>query len=394
MQLGNYRFDRMEFAGSLGDLGTLLPLAVGMIMVNGLDPVGLFWAVGLYYIIAGHHYGIPVAVQPMKSIGGYAVATGIGSGSLSAACLVMGLGMLAVGKWDIIDSLRRYIPRTVIRGVQASTGLLLAMQGVRFALGRHPLQQEASEPFLGLESLWGIPWSLLLGLCFFSCALLLLNSRRFPAALIVVGSGLLLGMTLSPPKLQAGLHLPSILPLGWPSLHDFAYALPMLVLPQLPMTLGNAVIANADLAHQYFPGAASRVTPRSLCISMGVACTGSFFLGGMPMCHGAGGLAAHYRFGARTGGSNLIIGTLFVLLALFLGTGILNIIRLLPLAVLGVLLLLAGLELCLTVRDVLERKGLFVIFCMVALTLTLNLAVSFMAGLLLGLLIEQGKIEI
>jgi SulP family sulfate permease len=394
MQLGRYRFDRMELAGSLGDLGTLLPLAVGMIMVNGLDPRGLFFAVGLYYIIAGHYYGVPVAVQPMKSIGGYAVATGVGTGSVSAACLIMGLGMLAVGRWNLAEALRRHIPQAVIRGVQASTGVLLATQGVRFMLGTHSLQQQLSEPFLGLGGLGPVPWSLILGLAFLTCALLLLNNPRFPAALVVVGSGLLLGLVFSDATFSFGLHLPRLLPLGLPSLADFAYALPVLVMPQLPMTLGNAVIANADLSHTYFPESSSRVTPRSLCYSMGAACTGAFLLGGMPMCHGAGGLAAHYRFGARTCGSNLIIGAVFVLFSVMLGAGMLDAVRLLPLAVLGTLLLLAGLELCLTVRDVLDRSGLFVVFCMLTLTLTTNLAVSFVAGTALALLMARGRITL
>jgi SulP family sulfate permease len=127
---------------------------------------------------------------------------------------------------------------------------------------------------------------------------------------------------------------------------------------------------------------------------MGAACTGAFLLGGMPMCHGAGGLAAHYRFGARTCGSNLIIGAVFVVFSVMLGAGMLDAVRLLPLAVLGTLLLLAGLELCLTVRDVLDRSGLFVVFCMLTLTLTTNLAVSFVAGTALALLMARGRITL
>jgi len=72
-----YRFNRTEFAGSLGDLGTLLPLSMGMIMINGISPSGLFLSIGLFYIISGMYYGITVSVQPMKIIGAYAVATAV-----------------------------------------------------------------------------------------------------------------------------------------------------------------------------------------------------------------------------------------------------------------------------------------------------------------------------
>ncbi len=70
-----YRFDRMEFAGSLGDLGTLLPLAIGMILINGLNPLGVLLSIGLYYILSGLYFNITVPVQPMKVIGAYAIAT-------------------------------------------------------------------------------------------------------------------------------------------------------------------------------------------------------------------------------------------------------------------------------------------------------------------------------
>ncbi len=94
----------------------------------------------------------------------------------------------------------------------------------------------------------------------------------------------------------------------------------------------------------------------------------------MPVCHGAGGLAAHYQFGARTNGSNLIIGGLFVLLALTLGSGAVNALHLLPMGVLGVLLFFAGSQLALTILDMKSRTELFVVVVMLGITLTANLA--------------------
>ncbi len=131
------------------------------------------------------------------------------------------------------------------------------------------------------------------------------------------------------------------------------------------------------------------MTARALCISMGLANFSSFLLGGMPLCHGAGGLAAHYRFGARSAGSNLIIGTIFVGLALFLGFQAMKLFQLLPMAVLGVLLIFAGAELGRCILDIQDRKDLFVILSILAITLTTDLAAGFLTGLVLAILLRS-----
>ena len=160
------------------------------------------------------------------------------------------------------------------------------------------------------------------------------------------------------------------------------------------MTLGNAVIANADLSREYFGRDSKRVTYRALCLSMGLANLMSFALGGMPLCHGAGGLAAHFRFGARTAGSNLMIGLIFVALALFLGPHALAVVSLMPMSILGVLLLFAGGQLSLTILDLKERKDLFVALFMLGITLAANLAYAFVVGLALAYALRSEKLNI
>jgi SulP family sulfate permease len=179
-----------------------------------------------------------------------------------------------------------------------------------------------------------------------------------------------------------------------PSTIDFTFALLVLVLPQIPMTLGNAVIANVDLSKEYFGADSKRATYRALCISQGLANFLSFLVGGMPMCHGAGGLAAHYRFGARTAGSNLMIGLIFVILGLFLGTHSLAVVYLLPMSVLGVLLIFAGTQLALTIIDLKDRKGLFVALVMLGITLASNLAVGFLVGFALSYALKSEKLAV
>jgi SulP family sulfate permease len=188
--------------------------------------------------------------------------------------------------------------------------------------------------------------------------------------------------------------MPELLPFGFPTVPDFTFALLILVLPQIPMTLGNAVIANADLSREYFGKDSKKVTYRALCVSMSLANFLSFLVGGMPLCHGAGGLAAHYRFGARTAGSNLMIGVIFVVLALFLGIHALAVVYLVPMAVLGVLLVFAGSQLALTIIDMRQRKDLFVVLLMLGITVASNLAVGFVAGIAIAYALRSEKLTV
>ncbi len=394
------RLTRLEFSGSLGDLGTLIPLAVGMIVINGLSPSGLFFSVGLYYILSGLYFGVTVPVQPMKVIGAYAIAAGLSPAEITASGAIMALLLFLIGATEAAERIGRFTPRSVVRGVQLSTGTLLMAQGVRFMAGTSRLQalHGSVEPYLTVQSLGPLPLGLVIGVGGGFLTLLFLENRRFPAGLLVVLGGILLGLLMGTHtglnSLEIGLHLPRILPFGWPSKADFTVALLALALPQVPMTLGNAVIAYTDLSHQYFGEDSRRVTYRSSCLSMSLANAVSFLLGGMPLCHGAGGLAAHYRFGARTSGSNLFIGGLFILSALLMGGGVLAVVYLIPMGVLGVLLLFAGSQLAMTILDVRERADLFLVLTMLGVTLASNLAAGFLAGLALAWLLRIPGIKV
>jgi sulfate permease, SulP family len=395
-----YRFDRLEFAGSLGDLGTLLPLAIGMILINGLSPSGLFFAVGLYYIASGIYFRVTVPVQPMKVIGAYAIATGIDASQILASGLLIALFLLLIGVTGAITLIGRYTPKSVVRGVQLTTGVLLMAEGVKFMIGTSKFQilKQAAEPYLAFQNLGPVPIGIVIGVIGGISTFLLLENRRFPAGVLVVLGGIVVGLVLGTHaglgKLRIGINLPEILPFGLPSGADFALGLFVLSLPQIPMTLGNAVVAYADLSGEYFGEASKSVSYRSACISMAIANFMSFLVGGMPLCHGAGGLAAHYRFGARTAGSNLMIGLIFVALAIFLGVHALSVLYLLPMSILGVLLLFAGGQLSLSVIDVKERKDLFVSLMILGITLASNLAVGFIVGIGVAYALKSDKLTI
>jgi SulP family sulfate permease len=395
-----YRFDRLEVAGSLGDLGTLLPLGIGMVMINGLSPIGLFFSVGLYYVVSGIYSGVTVPIQPMKVIGAYAIATAMSASQILASGLLMAVVLLAIGATGAVTVMGKYTPKSVVRGVQLSTGTLLMAEGVKLMLGTSKFQalQEAAEPYLSIQNVGPLPIGVLIGVAGGVLTLLLLENKKFPGGLLVllggIGLGLILGTHQGLDKIKLGLTFPSILPFGFPKTVDFTFAFFALVLPQIPMTMGNAVIAYADLSREYFGDNARKVTYRGACLSMALANFLSFFIGGMPLCHGAGGLAAHYRFGARTAGSNIMIGLVFAGLAVLLGDHVLAVVNLLPMAVLGVLLLFAGSQLALTIIDIRKPKELFVVLVMLGITLASNLAVGFIAGIAIAYVLRSDKIKV
>jgi sulfate permease, SulP family len=381
------RFTRLELAGSLGDLGTLLPLAIGMVLVCGIDPAGLFLSVGIFYIATGLYFGVTTPVQPMKAIGAYAIAMSLSADQISAAILLMALTLAIVGLSGAVDWIGRHTPKAVIRGVQLSTGVLLMAQGVRLMVGTSHLQQlqHLAEPYLRFQQIGPLPVGPVIGVCGALLTFILLDNRRIPAALAVIFAGTMLGLLFGThagwSEFRLGFTLPAFMPHGLPSGGDLSFVILALVLPQLPLTLGNAVIADADLSRDYFGDDSRRVTHRGLCLSMACGNLLSFLVGGMPLCHGAGGLAAHFRFGARTAGSNLMIGAFFIVLVLLCGSHLLAILYLLPLAVMGVLLLFAGSQLSLTLLDMQTRGDLFTATLVLGVTLASNLAVGFLCGL-------------
>lgn len=398
--LSHLSFNRTEFAGSLGDLGTLLPLAAGLIIINRLDPTGIFFTIGLFYILTGLYFRVTCPVEPMKVISGYAIAMSISAAQIQASCFWVAVILLLFGLTGLIDVITRFISKPVIRGIQLATGILLITQGVHLMLGSSKLQlvQGTAEPYLQIQRVGFLPIGLLLGLGLGLLCLALLDNKRLPAAVVVIGAGVLIGLLTGSRQgwedLTLGLNLPALLPYGLPTAADFSFALVILIMPQIPMTIANAVIANADLSSQYFGKKSSRVTQRGLCVSMALANAASFFLAGIPLCHGAGGLASRYRFGARTGGSNLIIGIIFLLIAVMFGEHTLILVHLLPLSVLGVLLVFAGAQLGLTVIDMHDRKEFFVILLIVGITLAANLAAGFLVGILIDRLISRDHFSI
>jgi SulP family sulfate permease len=399
-------FNRREFAGSLGDLGTLLPIAIGLILLNGMDATAVLLCVGVYYILSGLYFRTTVPIQPMKVIGAYAIAS-IGTGQpitqvqITTAGFCVGIILLILAVTGAMKLIGRIVPKSTVRGVQLTTGVLLLTKGIGFMAGKPamPGKFDLAEPFLSIQSLGPIPIGILLGVISVVLIMLLLDNKKVPAAIVVIAFGIAAGLALGAYRNLAGFdigfHYPKPLLHGWPVRADLAIAIFVLALPQIPMTIGNAIIAQADLAKEYFgENVARRMSLRALAVSAGLANIAVSFLGGMPMCHGAGGLAAHYRFGARTAGSNLMIGAIFLIIALLIGDKAVALFSLIPFSVLGALLVFAGAQLALMIMDIDSRKDMFVVIAMLGVALVTNLAVGFGVGIALAYLFRLTRMKI
>ncbi len=368
-----FAWNRGEISGALGDLGTFLPHIIGAIAVVGMAPSGVLAAFGLFYLFSGAFYGVPMGVQPMKAASAVMLITPLAPGEVAGAGLLIGAFFLLAGLTGMVTRLAKLVPPTVAAGLQLGLGLSLAGLGIRLV----------SEQ----------PW---LGLVVSALTVLLLGNRRFPAALVAVAAGVALAQiagTGTPlPRLDIGLHLPTLV---WPSWRDVVRGTELAVLPQIPLTLTNAIIVTAAVTRQLLPKEEHHVTERNLSITTGIGNLLAAPFGGYPMCHGAGGITGHHRFGARTATAPLLIGLAFLGMGILLGDGAIGLLALIPAAVLGSLLFFSGVELALSSRPQnYAGTDLFAVLAIGAIAATSNPAIAFAVGLPLVYAIRRNLVRL
>jgi len=358
-------YNKMEFAGAFGDLGTLIPFVVGYITFNRMDPLGILVAFGIFKIFVGLYFRTPVPIQPMKAIGGMAIAHSgsITPGMIWGSGIFTGLFWLLMGVTGAITWIEKITTKPVVRGIMLGLGLSFIVEG---------LGMMRNQPLFALGGA--------------AITLLLLNSRRLPAMLALLGYGIIVGFIQRPElfgelsHLSIRFRLPE-LNFGQVSWKELLSGFIILGLPQAPLTLGNAIIATVSENNRYFPD--RKVTAKTISIDHGVMNLISACIGGVPMCHGAGGMAGHIRFGARTGGALVILGGIVLLIGLFLSDSVALLFQIFPRPILGVILFFAGVELALVVQDIkLKKQNIFVLL-ITAGTAMWNMGVAYLAGLIL-----------
>jgi MFS superfamily sulfate permease-like transporter len=376
MRLWGNEYNRMELAGAFGDLGTLIPFVVGYITLNRMDPLGILVSFGLFKIFVGLYFRTPVPIQPMKAIGGMAIAhpEAINPGMIWGSGIFTGLFWLVMGLTGAITWIEKVTTKPVVRGIMLGLGLSFVLEGLK-------MMREG--PLLAIGG--------------FLLTLLLLNSKRFPAMLILLAYGIGSAFLQRPELYGALSHLSfrlrlpelSFARMSW---SDLLAGFVVLGLPQAPLTLGNAIIATVAENNEYFPD--RKVTAKTISIDHGVMNLISVFIGGVPMCHGAGGMAGHVRFGARTGGALVILGIIVLLIGLFLSDSVSLLLQVFPRSILGVILFFAGVELALVIKDVkLKKQNLFVLL-VTAGTAMWNMGVAYLTGMLLYYGIQKRWINV
>lgn len=328
----NLQFNRHELAGAFGDIGTTLPIVAALLLATDLNPAGVLTAFGLAQIATGLIYGLPMPVQPLKAMAVVVIAGQTPGGLLQLAGLMIGGLMLVLAATGALDWLSRVIPRCVVRGVQAGLGLMLA----RTATGLITRGGSASG--------WTAALAALVVLA------LLRKNRRLPGALLVIGAALVWAAfaRIDWHELAHGFGFAAPQPIAWPWDRWLA-ALTLLVLPQLPLSLGNSVIATQQTARDLFPERA--FTLRKLGLTYAGINLAVPWLGGIPVCHGCGGLAGYYALGARTGGAVVFHGALWVAAGLFFSGAFVQVVHAFPSSILGALLLVEATVLVLLLRD-------------------------------------------
>jgi len=367
MTLRGIRFDRNELAGSLGDIGTDLPLIVGIVLATGMDSASVFIVFGLFQIATGLVYRLPMPMQPLKAMAVLVITQKIAGDVLMGAGLAIGATMLVLTLSGGLALLVKWIPACVVRGVQFGLGLSLASLALKSYI-----------PSTGAAGYALACGGLLI-------MLLLWGDRRIPPGLLVIALGV--GHALAT-GLPAGVIADGF-GLAWPTLHrpewrDIWTGFWVLALPQIPLSLSNSVIATERTIRDLFPKRAIGV--RQIGLSYSIANLLAPLFGGVPVCHGCGGLAGHYAFGARTGGSVILYGAFYLLLGLFLSRPLAEVLTIFPQPILGVVLLFEALTLLALIRDQAQSPRHLLIALLVGVV-ALSVPQGFVIGVVLGTLI-------
>lgn len=365
LRLWGNEYNRMELAGAFGDLGTLIPFVLGYITLNKLDPIGIFVAFGLFNIFVGLYFKTPIPIQPMKAIGGAAIAhaSTITPGMIWGSGIFTGLFWLFMGISGAVTWIEKITTKPVVRGIMLGLGMSFMVQG---------LGMMREQPSIALD---GVVLTLLLS-----------GSKRFPGILLLLVYAAVLAFVQRPSLLADLSHISIHFRLPKPIFDRISWGqllagFVILGLPQAPLTLGNAIIGTVAENNQHFPD--KKVTAKGISIDHGVMNLIGTSMGCIPVCHGAGGMAGHIRFGARTGGSVVMLGIILLLAGLFLSDSLALLLQVFPRAILGVILFFAGLELSMVIKDIrLQKHNLYVLIVTAGIAMW-NMGVAYLAGLLL-----------
>jgi len=351
----DFRFNLEEIAGAIGDYGTLFPIVLGVAIVSNLNLGYILLFFSAWYIITGLYYKMPMPVEPMKVIGAIVIAGGLNKEEITASGMILGIFFLILGFCKCMKFIQEKVPSSVVRGIQMGLALILFMTSTNFI----------------------VKDSVISVICITIIILFYIANKSTHltdiSAIVVILIGIVIGLQkFGIPQIRI-LSLPTLI---IPGIQDFVKGGWLLAISQAPLTITNAILSTSllmqDLIHR-------EVEPDKLSISIGLMNLTSVPFGGFPMCHGAGGLAAQYRFGARTGGSNIISGIILLPIALFFASP--EFVAIIPLGVFGALLVFVAIELG---KHSFKTDSYIVTITIAILALITNMTVAFIIGMVLA----------
>lgn len=372
--LGN-EYNRYELAGAFGDLGTFIPFVAAYITLNKMDPLGILVTFGVFKVFVGQYFKTPFPVQPMKAIGGMAIAhpESITQGMIWGSGLFTAVFWLIMGLSGAVSWLHKITAKPITRGIMLGLGLSFVLQGVGMM---------KEQPWVAVVAA---------GMTF-----ILLSQEKVPAMLLLLAFGMGVAFLGNPTlwqeigQISARFRLPEF-SLGRITWSDLVAGTLILGLPQAPLTLGNAIIGTAEENNELFPDRPAKV--KTIAVDHGIMNLFSAAIGGIPLCHGAGGMAGHVRFGARTGGALVILGAIVLILGLFFSDSVATIFQMFPPSILGVILFFTGLELASITRDIGNQRSDVYIMLVVAGLAMWNMGAAYLSGLILFYGVKKGILK-
>ena len=357
------QLNRNELSGAFGDIGTDLPLIVAMLAASDLKAGNILILFGALQIITSLIYGLPMPVQPLKAVAMIVITQKISSAIIFGGGMAIGILMLLLTLTGLLSYLHKMIPKTVIRGIQFGLGLQLGLLALK--------EYVPAEHTIGY----------ILAILAFGLGLVLLGNRKYPPALFILGLGLIYALIFHPSVItQMHLHAPDF-SLPTITTENLWTGLLILALPQIPLSLGNSIFATHQLVKDFFPEKTIKIKRIGLTYSlMNIFAA---FAGGIPVCHGSGGIAGHYTFGARTGGSTFIYGLFYILLGFFLSLHPSHIFSIFPKPILGIILLFEGVALILVMKDIITNRKNFFIATIVGLMAN-GIPYGYLIGMIVG----------
>jgi len=363
------KFTLKEFGGAFGDWGTLIPFIIGYVSIVGLNPAGIFFTLGITNIILGIRFNLPLPVQPQKTIGTVAISEKWDPNMVISTGFGTGIIWFLLGFSKKLTKIVEKVPIITVRGIQLGLAFILGWTGILLFKD-----------------------NLILGFFSIAIILILINNKPIPSAIILALLGIsLIIFTGSVQFSEIKFGLP-IFDFQIPTWNNLLFGMLFAGIAQLFLTLTNVMIATVILIKDLFPEKEDEIDANILSFNMGTMNLINPFFGGMPLCHGSGGLAAQYAFGARTGGSMILEGLMELLLCLFLSETLFILFNEFPKAILGAMLIYTAFLLGKIAFKEFKLEVFPIILIAAILSFIFNIAIGFIVALVLFFIFRK-KIE-